>query len=246
MSTGTAPVITGTATPAPPVHLPILNFEGQDDVCRSWIDVQLTGDEPSKAVLVTWRETGFCPPMAAGPLTVECTGLIHPGSRWLFHGAQIHAGAKSGVLFSFTSRTLAQAGINPASDEIVADFMCENLFFGVVGDAGDYGRFKKAYHDGTEWNGIPLAKTYASPLAANVLRNCPGDMTPGVTVSASYNGVTELGVFDDVFGGHGYYIPLIYSEVAPQLTVDFAPVVRPPIRRSTVKGGPTAGEGSRD
>ncbi|MBK8541378.1 MAG: DUF11 domain-containing protein [Ardenticatenia bacterium] len=60
------------------VHLPILNFSGQDDVCRSMIEVQYLGCDPSKAVLVTWGEPGFCPPQAAGPLKVECTGLLFP------------------------------------------------------------------------------------------------------------------------------------------------------------------------
>ncbi|MCB0217535.1 MAG: hypothetical protein KDH92_12915, partial [Chloroflexi bacterium] len=62
------------------VHLPILNFQGQDDVCRTWIEVQYIGCDPSKAVLVTWGEPGFCPPQAAGPLKVECTGLLQFGS----------------------------------------------------------------------------------------------------------------------------------------------------------------------
>jgi hypothetical protein len=48
------------------VHLPILNFQGQDDVCRTMIEVQYIGCDPSKAVLVTWGEPGFCPPQAAG------------------------------------------------------------------------------------------------------------------------------------------------------------------------------------
>ena len=61
------------------VHLPILDFQGQDDVCRSWIEVQYIGCEPSKAILITWGEPGFCPPQAAGPLKVECTGLLNAG-----------------------------------------------------------------------------------------------------------------------------------------------------------------------
>ncbi|MEO8083921.1 MAG: hypothetical protein ABI780_08870, partial [Ardenticatenales bacterium] len=52
------------------VHLPILNFQGQDDVCDSWIEVQNLGCRNAKAALVTWGEPGFCPPQAAGPLKV--------------------------------------------------------------------------------------------------------------------------------------------------------------------------------
>ena len=60
--------------------LPILNFQGQDDVCATVIEVQVLGPEFAKAVLVTWGEPGFCPPQCAGPLKVECTGLLKPGS----------------------------------------------------------------------------------------------------------------------------------------------------------------------
>jgi hypothetical protein len=34
--------------------------------------------------------------------------------------------------------------------------MCETLFFGVVGDADDFRRFKKAYNEGGSFAGIPL------------------------------------------------------------------------------------------
>ena len=62
------------------VHLPILNYIGNDDRCNTWIEVQNVSGAPVKAVLVTWGEPGFCPPQAAGPLKVECTGLLKPGS----------------------------------------------------------------------------------------------------------------------------------------------------------------------
>ena len=90
------------------IHLPILNFLGQDDVCRTWIEVQHLGCEPSKAILVTWGEPGFCPPQASGPLKVECTGLLFPGSSWVLQGGQIPVGAKSGMLFKFTALQLGE------------------------------------------------------------------------------------------------------------------------------------------
>ncbi len=199
------------------VHLPILDFQGQDDVCRTWIEIQQLGCDPAKAVLVTWGAPGFCPPQAAGPLKVECTGMLVPGASWVMQGAQIPTGAKSGILFKFTARSLSEVGIDLGFDDVVADMMCEELFFGVVGDADDYRRFKKAYNEGLEFRGIPQRLATADGyLAVEVLRHCPGDLTPGAETSGKYNGIagTHLGAFDPVFGGYAYYVPLVYAAKA--------------------------------
>ena len=212
------------------VHLPILDFQGQDDVCRSWIEVQYIGCEPSKAVLITWGEPGFCPPQSAGPLKVECTGLLAPGSAWNLLGSQIPTGSKGGMLFKFTALQLGELPGNPGPtladdlgfDDVMADLMCETLFFGVVGDSDDYRRFKKAYNEGLVFASIPMNTAAGSGiLAAEVLRHCPGDITPGVEVSSKYNGIAaaHLGYYDPIFGGYGYYVPLIYAEKAGLNTV---------------------------
>jgi hypothetical protein len=217
------------------VHLPILNFQGADDVCRTWIEVQYIGggqkddngfceDFGAKAVLVTWGEPGFCPPQAAGPLKVECTGLLVPGASWLFSGSQVPTGSKSGILFKFTALQLSDVGLADelGFDDVVADLMCEELFFGVVGDADDYRRFKKAYNEGGTFRSIPQNIAMGpGALAVEVLRKCPGDLTPGVDVTSKYNGIagTHLGVFDNLFGGFGYYVPLIYADKAGLNTV---------------------------
>jgi uncharacterized repeat protein (TIGR01451 family) len=204
------------------VHLPILNFQGQDDVCRTMIEVQYIGCDPSKAVLVTWGEPGFCPPQAAGPLKVECTGLLFPGASWIMMGAQIPTGSKGGMLFKFTAQQLSEVGIDLGFDDVVADLMCETLFFGVVGDADDYRRFKKAYNEGLDFAGINQRVAAGEGiLAVEVLRHCPGDVTPGVEVSSKYTGIagTHLGTYDPVFGGFGYYVPLVYANRAGLNTV---------------------------
>ena len=198
------------------VHLPVLDFLGQDDVCRSWVAVQVLGCEPAKAVLIAWGEPGFCPPQAAGPLKVECTGLLRPGSTWNMLGAQIPTGTKGAIVFKFTALQLSDVGLDDGLgfDDVVADLMCETLFFGVVGDSDDYRRFKKAYNENLNFGGLNqgIAKGEGG-LAVQVLRHCPGDVTPGVEVSSKYNGVagTHLGTYDPVFGGNGYYVPLIYA-----------------------------------
>lgn len=200
------------------VHLPILNFQGQDDVCRTWIEVQVVGPEYSKAVLVTWGEPGFCPPQCAGPLKVECTGLLKPGSTWNFLGAQVPTGSKGGMLFKFSAKQISE--IDPTfggEDDIVADYMCETLFFGVVGDCDDWRRFKKAYNENLEFAGLNMGTASGKGyLAVDVLRHCPGDVTPGVEVSSKYNGIAgdHLGSFDPIYGGYGFYVPLLYADKA--------------------------------
>jgi hypothetical protein len=196
------------------VHVPILDFIGNDDACSTWIEVQSIGCEWAKAILVTWGEPGFCPPQAAGPLKVECTGLLRPGSTWNLMSNQVPTGSKSGILFKFTARQLSEIGVDLGADDIVADYMCEQLFFGVVGDADDYRRFKKAYNEGLTWRGIPLdAAAGEGFLAVDVLRDCPGDTTPGVRVTSKYNGLAgdHLGTYDSVYGGYTYYVPLVYA-----------------------------------
>ncbi len=200
------------------VHLPVMNFQGQDDVCRTWIEVQMVGPEFGKAVLVTWGEPGFCPPQCAGPLKVECTGLLKPGSTWNYLGAQVPTGSKGGMLFKFSAKQISE--LFPTfggEDDIVADYMCETLFFGVVGDCDDWRRFKKAYNEGLEFAGLNMRiASGLGYLAVDVLRHCPGDVTPGVEVSSKYNGIAgdHLGSFDPVYGGYSFFVPLLYADKA--------------------------------
>jgi hypothetical protein len=201
------------------VHLPILNYLGNDDRCSSWVEVQLLGCEWGKAVMVTWGEPGFCPPQAAGPLKVECTGLLKPGSTWNMMTSQIPTGSKSGIIFKFSARQLSEFGLDRTFgyDDVLADLMCETLFFGVVGDADDYRRFKKAYDEGSAFAGIPQDIAAGEGyLAVDVLRDCPGDATPGVRVTSSYDGVAgdHLGAYDPVYGGYAYYVPIVYADKA--------------------------------
>jgi hypothetical protein len=180
------------------------------------------GSEFSKVAMVIWGEPGFCPPQCSGPLKVECSGLLKPGSSWNFLRPQMPGGAKSAILFSFTARQLSDIGVELGFDDIVADLLCETLFFNVVGDCDDYRRFKKAYNEGLVFSGIPLDRAAGSPLAVEVLRHCPGDETPGAEVSSKYSAISgnRLGAYDPVYGGFSYYAPLLYAESA-----DFSSII---------------------
>jgi hypothetical protein len=190
-------------------HLPVLGYLGSDAVCSAWVEAQNIGDRPAKALLVVWGPPGFCPPQCAGPLKVECSGLLRPGSAWHFLGAQMPTGAKSGAVFS--------ANVDELDGDIFADALCEALYFGVVGDCDDYRRFRKAYDEMGRWNAFDFGLSPAQPMAVEVLRDCPGDVRPGVRVTGSYTGIAGefLGHWDPVFGGYGFYAPSLYATAGP-------------------------------
>lgn len=191
-------------------HLPILSYEANDSVCSAIIEVQNVGAWDSKALLVVWAAPGACPPQCAGPLKVECSGLLRPGSAWNFLGAQLPGRAKSGMVFSAPA-------INSPGGDVFADVLCEHLFSQVVGDCDEFRRFKKAYNE----HGVWLSQTYAfdfaaypgAALAVEVVRKCPGDANPMVNATASYAGIADemLGMYDPVYGGYSYFAPLVYA-----------------------------------
>lgn len=187
------------------VHLPVLGYQGNDDVCSAWVEAQNVGDRPAKALLIVWGAPGFCPPQCAGPLKVECSGLLRPGSAWNFMGAQLPSGAKSGLVVS--------ANVDEHAGDIFADALCEALFHNVVGNCDAYRRFKKAFGEQGFWDGFDFGRSPAQPLAVEVLRSCPGDIRPGVRVTSSYAGVSGefLGHWDPVFGGYAFYAPSLFA-----------------------------------
>jgi len=92
----------------------------------------------------------------------------------------------------------------------------------VAGEQDDDRDIKKAYNGNLDFAGINQGIATASGfLAVEVLRHCPGDVTPGVEVSSKYIGIaaSHLGSYDPIFGGYGYYVPLIYANKAGLNTV---------------------------
>lgn len=143
-----------TPTPAPTqdtlIHLPVLGELADAQVCEPVVEIGNpdTNSDDAIAVLMTWGEEGFCSPQSSGPLKVECSGVIQPGKSWTFFNDQIPAGAVSAEVYSFTPQQLSQLSIDLGFDDTAGEYMCETLFFGVVGDADDYRRFKLAYKGG--------------------------------------------------------------------------------------------------
>lgn len=188
------------------IHLPILNYLGDNEgACDSWIEVQNVGHDMAKAIVVFWGEAGACPPQCTGPLKVECSGLLQPGSTWNFLGNQIPAAAKSAVVFSADARQVGR--------DIFADALCEELFASVVYDCDEYRRFKKAFDEHSIWRSFNFQAFQGQPLAAEVIRKCSDASTSDLPVSSAYSGVAGgmLGAFDPEFGGYAFYAPLVYA-----------------------------------
>jgi len=190
--------------------LPILRYLGWDPVCAPWVEVQNIGDRPAKALMLVWGEPSLCPPQCAGPLKVECSGLLTPGSAWHFTGSQVPAGAKSGIVISANVHEIEVPGYG---GDVFADALCEALFTTVVGDCGEYRRFLKAYVERGRWGAFDFGAHACQPMAVEVLRKCPGDLRPDVEVTSSYAGIAGefLGHYDPVYGGFAYFTPALYA-----------------------------------
>jgi hypothetical protein len=211
------------------VHLPVLGrVENAPDVCETFITVQNAGSELSRAVLITWGDPSACPPDCAGPLTVECTGLLRPGAGWTLLGAQIPGGtwhfgasdlpegAKSAVAFSFNARTLAEIGVAPGSRQVVADVLCAALLAEVPGRCDGYRRFKQAFDRHGEFARLPLERAYGAPLTAAVARTCPGNVNKVLPIHTGYSGTAgdAFGGYDQVMNVSSYYASMIQVDSA--------------------------------
>ncbi len=189
--------------------LPVLGDYGAGTSCNNIIRVQNMGHDAAKAVLVVWGEEGLCPPQCSGPSKVDCSGLIKPGGTWSFLDAQVGAGARSGWVGSFNVRQMAE--IVPGwqdFDDVVADYMCETLFFGVVGDCDDFRRFQNAFNLGLSFAGVPQDLAAGGPIAVWATRDCPVGARPPES-RAVYTGLraADVGGFYEAGRTYRYVIP---------------------------------------
>jgi hypothetical protein len=210
------------------LYLPLGGLEGGLDLCSTWVAVQNIGDQPSKALLLMWSEHVDPGGMAVPPDGLLCSGLLRPGASWEWRDIG-YPGMASGALFSFTAKTFSDlpstmgidgsgSGSNGTNgddigDDIVADRMCDVLLSEVVGDdSGGYERFHQAFTEGLSFAGIPMHTAVGAPLAAQAMRDGPGDETPGVRATAAYEalGAYRLGAPDPHFGVYEYHATPFY------------------------------------
>jgi hypothetical protein len=145
--------------------------------------------------------------------------LLAPGASWLFPDHELPSAARSGIVFSLTARNLFALPVAPEpvlADRATADYVCQVLFFSVVGDCHGYRRFKQAFDVGGRWSGIDLGAARGAPLAAEVRQACQQPPPFERETSSAYAGLgaDQLGAYDPVFGGHAHHVPLLQSGVA--------------------------------
>jgi hypothetical protein len=173
-----------------------------------------SGAEPAKVILVFFGEYGFCPPSCAGPLRVECSGLLAPQGTWEYDVSAAGEGLKAAVLFSLTTRTMAAIGGEPSSDTMVADALCDILTTVMMGSGDTYRQFLLAYDEGRSFARIPLARAYGGPLAVDIERTCPGDPTSSIEVRSDYDGLAaaDLEPVMPTPGRFAYYARDVYAD----------------------------------
>jgi len=199
------------------LQLPVID----QDMCQTWIQVQNVGNLDTKALIIAWGEPGFCPPQAAGPLKVECTGLLRPGSAWSFAAGQIPVGAKSAVVYSMNAVDYVQDFDD--NQRPFADVACGALFDYVIGDWQRWQSFDIAYRLRGTWrgprdpSGFQLVMDFGAhpgePLAVTVNRTCPDAADPNVSSSAAYTGISSdmEGARDPFAGAFMFYAPLVFA-----------------------------------
>jgi len=197
------------------VQVPAINRAGEQAGFETWIHVQNVGITHTKAILILWGDPSACLPQAAGPLKIECSGLIRPGSAWVWQGAYLPAAARSGIVYSVDTDLVQDAYDNW---DVFADLVCECLFDRVTKDAGDFRRFDLAYQRGEFLDllgpcELDFKRNDPQPLAVQVLRRGPGVPDPQVRVTAAYSGIPRdlEGLSDPISGGFAYYVPLVYG-----------------------------------
>ena len=195
--------------------LPVMNLQGQDDVCRTWVSVANVGPRPHGR---SWWPGArrLCAAATAGRHwalnAADSSSPAAPGSSW---APRSPPSRPAPLVFSFNDRRLTEIAPGLGVDDRAADYLCERLFFDLSG-CGAYAQFKAAADAGGEFAGVPLAAAAGSPLAVTVLRHCPGDTIPGTEVSASYEAVASAnGYRRDARGAYVSYAAPVAGRAAP-------------------------------
>lgn len=196
-------VASANPTPGNYVQLPVLGYIGNSRAGVDWvIEAQNVGSTWTKIALLLFPEsTGFCQPQAANPFKIECTGLLKPGTSWVWTSSQLPSTAKSAIAISY----------NPFPNQGNPYWRCEQWTTDLN---------KMTWPEG--WPGVtstpgqfPFNWNYfgGQPIAVEVVRKGPGNTTPSFVMTGGYSGISAMqeGRYDPLFGGFAYYAPVVYS-----------------------------------
>ncbi len=200
------------------LQLPVLNTEE----CETWLQVQNLGEKVIQGMIVIWGEAGACPPQAAGPLKLECTGLLSPGSAWSFSSAMLPPGSRSAIAYSLNA---SEDLLTPQGIELpFSRYACGALFNLLVGNDDQWFAFDKLYSEQRTYigpepiSGSPVVLDFqrykGEPMAISVNRKCPDPVDPARSNNAAYIGVsTDMeGTRDPIVGGYTQYAPLLFAD----------------------------------
>ncbi len=196
-------VASANPTPGNYVQLPVLGYIGNTRSGVDWvIEAQNVGSTWTKIALLLFSEsTGFCQPQAANPFKIECTGLLKPGTSWVWTNGQLPATAKSAIAISY----------NPFPNQGNDYWRCEQ-WTTVLNT--------RTWPEG--WPSVVPTPGYfpfgwnpfgGQPIAVEVVRKMPGNTTPTAIMTGAYSGISAMqeGRYDPIFGGFAYYAPVVYS-----------------------------------
>lgn len=146
--------------------------------CDGRLLLQNLSSAGQRGVLVTWGDSGACPPSAAGPAHIACTGLIAPQTSWILQGFQLGAGSRSGTVYSFADLPANPPLVAGASaGEGVADLACEAPFAWIKGDPQEYRRFQKAFLSDGRYRNFIFDRMVGDPLAISWTERCGEDLS---------------------------------------------------------------------
>jgi len=179
--------------------------------CTGHLVIQALSPRGQRAVLVTWGESSLCPPNAAGPLHIECTGLLFPGSSWIMQGSQLAAGNRSGTLYSFRDLPVAAGlespGYGVSVRDGIADTMCEAPFAWIKGDASEYRRLQEAFLGAGRYRDIDFDRMVGDPLAVQWTERCGTSLSSHAALRWG-----EASAWSDPLKAHLSHLPLIGAD----------------------------------
>ncbi|MFN8483393.1 MAG: hypothetical protein U0768_10160 [Anaerolineae bacterium] len=190
-------------TPGNYVQLPVLGYIGNTKAGVDWtIEAQNVGSTWTKIALLLFAEnSGFCQPQAQNPFKIECTGLLKPGTSWVWTSSQLPSSAKSAIAISY----------NPFPQQGNIYWRCEdwtNSLNKLTWPEGWPSVVSLPGQFPFNWNPF-----YGEPIAVEVVRKMPGNATPSFVMADAYSGLSAMqeGRYDPIFGGFAYYAPVAYS-----------------------------------
>ncbi|MFN8470908.1 MAG: hypothetical protein U0822_01700 [Anaerolineae bacterium] len=184
-------------------QVPVLGAIGNTKTGVDWvIEAQNLGSTWTKVALLLFAEnSGFCQPQAQNPFKIECSGMLKPGTSWVWTASQLPASAKSAIAISY----------NPFPGAGNPYWRCEdwtNTLNKLSWPEGWPSVNPLPGQFPFDWNPF-----YGEPIGIEVTRRGPGNTNPSLTMASSYSAVSAKGDgrYDPLFGGFAYYAPTVYS-----------------------------------